>query len=84
MDVTPISVEMRIDRLTLEGFGRIDVAAVRTALEAGLEHRIGEGGMRFSPSDRPALALTVALDGLADSAALGEALAAVLYDGIAP
>jgi hypothetical protein len=82
MDLRPAEIEMQIDRLTLEGFGRIDVAAVRMALETGLERRISQGGMRFTASDRPALALAVSWDGQPDSAALGEALAASLYEGI--
>ncbi|GAA4191184.1 hypothetical protein GCM10022219_09650 [Microbacterium oryzae] len=82
MDVTPAAVEVRIDRLTLEGFGRIDVAAVRTAFDAGLERRIGAGRMTFIESDRPALALAVTWDGPLDAAALGDALAASVYEGV--
>lgn len=82
MDLRPAAVDVTIDRLMLEGFGRIDVAAVRTAFEAGLERRIGEGGMRFAASDRPALALTLRWDGPPDAAALGDSLAASVYEGI--
>lgn len=82
MDLTPTVVEMRIDQLTLEGFGRVDVAAVRTALEAGLERRISAGRVPFAASHRPAIALVATWDGAPDAAALGEALAATVYAGI--
>lgn len=82
MVVTPQVVEVSIDRLTFEGFDRIDAAAVRAALESSLTRLIRDGGFPGIAAERAGLSVALEWSGHDDAAELGGALAVTLYEGM--
>lgn len=82
MGVMPRVVEVRIDRLTLEGFGRVDPHDVRAALESRLGELIRSDGLVAEGWHRTGMTLSFAWDE-GGGAALGESLGTSLYEGLA-
>ena len=80
--MTPQVVEVSIDRLTFEGFGRIDAAAVRAALEGGLTRLISDGGVPGIDSEQHGIRVALEWSGNGGGAELGGALAVSLYQGL--
>lgn len=67
----PARIRLTIDRLTLVGVAPGDATAVRRALTAAIEARLGGTGTAALPGDRARLSLTIAP--AAGPAALGRA-----------
>jgi len=83
MDLNATQVEIAIDCLALEGFDGIDEAAVRNAFEAGLERLVAERGAPIAGEPlRQSIDVSLDWNAHTGGAALGNALAVKVYEGL--